>query len=179
MFPKKYRVLTSLRASARIHGSFQRPHIFNRRRHSGQQQWIQIDVNFAYGIVGRVSVVVHQSNLQRLVLQLGVFHLEFVPLGVPLGIQWLSANVSLVCCVAKFNFDVRVCCVSRAVHYWQVSTGQDLYFYLARHDVSLLDPLSENHHKHFIYKSRSYCYNDNLHFKIHTFTKLSFTFDLC
>lgn len=41
-----------------------------------QQQRIQIQVDFADGVVGRVGVVVHQPNLKRFVLQLGILHLQ-------------------------------------------------------------------------------------------------------
>lgn len=57
-------------------GSFARLHRLCRSVQWRQQQWIQTDIHFADGIVGRISVMIHDSNLQRLILQIGIVHLR-------------------------------------------------------------------------------------------------------
>ena len=53
---------------------------FDRRRIGRPEQRVQVDVNFSDGVVGRVRVVVHDPNCQRLVLKdfNQIFDLKYV-----------------------------------------------------------------------------------------------------
>lgn len=47
-----------------------------------QAQWIQAYINFANCIVCRISIIVHESYLQWLVLQLGIVNFKPKPMGI-------------------------------------------------------------------------------------------------
>lgn len=57
-------------------GAFTRLHWLYRSVQRRQQQRVQTDIHFANGIVGRISVMIHDSNLQRLILQISIVHLR-------------------------------------------------------------------------------------------------------
>ena len=111
--------------------------------HPGQEQGIEIDVDLANGIVGRVGVVVHDPDVQGLVLEVGVVgHLEAKPLGVPDRVQGLPTHLRLVRRFAELDLHEGVGVLRAPVHDGQVPSGQDPHLQLARH-------LGQSQHSNF------------------------------
>ncbi len=101
-----------------------------------QQQRVEVDVHLAHGVVGAVGVVVHDPDLERLVLQLQVVrHLEAEDLAVPHGVEGLSAHLRLerrVVAQPDLREGVRV--LRPPVHDGQVAGAQHAHLHLAGHD---------------------------------------------
>lgn len=68
-----------------------------------EQQRAQIQVDFADLVVGRISIVVHDSNLKALVLQLFVGYLQLEPFGIPDRRKRVPAHFSFAREAADFD----------------------------------------------------------------------------
>lgn len=120
-----------------------------------QAQRIQTDVDLSNRIVRRVRVVVHQADLQGLILELSVVHLktepirkqmlqymellngQTSPIGIPGGIQTLAEDIRLVGHRGQFDLHEGVRGFAAFVHHGQVARRLNLHPHLARHPVAL------------------------------------------
>ena len=71
-----------------------------------EEQRTQIQVDLADLVVRRVSIVVHDSNLQALILQLLVCNLQLKPFGIPDRRQRMPADLGFARETADFDLVV-------------------------------------------------------------------------